>query len=653
MSVVNFIVVPTKNAINEAFKGREPWEIVGMTSTSVLAAVWLYNFVHDDDESIYERMRKMAMRLLRCCPKIRDKIDGELKKLNEEFERETINRTKGVPYVTSLPAQGIDREQIIKLVERSVYLGNYDWKNGRVSGCVYRNAESELKDLVKEVYSLASLTNPLHPDVFPGVCKMEAEVVRISCRLFGGDDNSCGTMTTGGTESILLACKAFRDYAREYKGIKKPEMVVPVTAHSAFDKAAQFLKIRMRLVPVNPDSLTVSIEGMKRAINRNTVLEDSLNPREDPKIRVEGDVRPDDAEATNEDTLTVRDTLRVSYVFRGTFSEVSALKISDAIIPYSGKFAKIFNIPNISRLKIQCTLFLQKLVCSAPNFPYGTMDNIERISRLGLEHDIPVHVDACLGGFLVCFMREAGYTLPDFDFRLSGVSSISADTHKYGYAPKGSSVILYRHKKYRHHQFTISTDWPGGIYGSPTVNGSRAGGIIAACWATMMYFGMEGYVKATKDIIDTTQYIERELRGMNNIYVFGTPMTSVIAVGSHDFGIYRLSQALNARGWNLNTLQFPSAIHICVTHVHTEPGVAQQFVDDVRFELEKIMQTPEEEAEGIYALYGSAQTIPDRSVVGEITKSFIDSMYYTPPYGTETLDVQLDARHQNSDSKAS
>ncbi|XP_032457072.1 sphingosine-1-phosphate lyase isoform X2 [Nasonia vitripennis] len=514
---------------------------------------------------IYERVRKMAMRLLRCCPKIRDKIDGELKKLNEEFERETINRTKGVPYVTSLPAQGIDREQIIKLVERSVYLGNYDWKNGRVSGCVYRNAESGLKDLVKEVYSLASLTNPLHPDVFPGVCKMEAEVVRIACRLFGGDDNSCGTMTTGGTESILLACKAFRDYAREYKGIKKPEMVVPVTAHSAFDKAAQFLKIRMRLVPVNPDSLTVSIEGMKRAINRNTVL----------------------------------------------------------------------------------------LVCSAPNFPYGTMDNIERISRLGLEHDIPVHVDACLGGFLVCFMRQAGYTLPDFDFRLSGVSSISADTHKYGYAPKGSSVILYRHKKYRHHQFTISTDWPGGIYGSPTVNGSRAGGIIAACWATMMYFGMEGYVKATKDIIDTTQYIERELRGMNNIYVFGTPMTSVIAVGSHDFEIYRLSQALNARGWNLNTLQFPSAIHICVTHVHTEPGVAQQFVDDVRFELEKIMQTPKEEAEGIYALYGSAQTIPDRSVVGDITKSFIDSMYYTPPYGTETLDVQLDARHQNSDSKAS
>lgn len=138
------------------------------------------------------------------------------------------------------------------------------------------------------------------------------------------------------------------------------------------------------------------------------------------------------------------------------------------------------------------------------------MDNVEAISALGIRYDIPVHVDACLGGFLICFMRQAGYQVPEFDFRLPGVSSISADTHKYGYAPKGSSVIMYRHKTYLHYQFTITTDWPGGIYGSPTINGSRAGGIIAACWATMMFFGENGYVEATRQIIETTKFIERE-----------------------------------------------------------------------------------------------------------------------------------------------
>lgn len=149
-------------------------------------------------------------------------------------------------------------------------------------------------------------------------------------------------------------------------------------------------------------------------------------------------------------------------------------------------------------------------MASTPNFPYGTMDDVEAISKLGQRYNVPVHVDACLGGFLICFMRKAGYHVPDFDFKLPGVTSISADTHKYGYAPKGSSIVMYRNKKLRHHQFVISTDWPGGIYGSPTVNGSRAGGNIATCWATMMCYGERGYIEATRKVIDTARFIEQE-----------------------------------------------------------------------------------------------------------------------------------------------
>ncbi|XP_051156641.1 sphingosine-1-phosphate lyase [Leptopilina boulardi] len=526
--------------INDVFKEKEPWQIVTITTTTLLTSIWLWDVIFQD-ESLVERAKKKGLKLARYIPSVREKIDRELNKVGTDFQKDAVDRVKDVPYIVNLPTKGLSSEDILKLVEQHIQLGDYDWERGKVSGTVYKS-DKNLTQLMGNIYRIASYTNPLHPDVFPGVCKMEAEVVRIACNLFNGDEASCGTMTTGGTESILLACKAYRDYAKEVKGIKKPEMVIPTTAHSAFDKAAQFLKIKVRLVPVNSKSFTCSIDAMQRAITKNTIM----------------------------------------------------------------------------------------LVGSAPNFPYGTMDNIESITNLGVRYNIPVHVDACLGGFLICFMEKVGYNLPLFDFRLPGVTSISADTHKYGYAPKGSSVILYRDKKYRNHQYTVSTDWPGGIYGSPTVNGSRAGGIIASCWASMMYFGNNGYLEATRKIIDTTKYIERELRKMEGICIFGTPATSVVAIGSKDFHIYRLGELLRAKGWNLNSLQFPSGIHLCVTHVHTEKGVADQFLDDVQSALDITMKNPKVPVRGQFALYGMSQEIADRSIVGDITRNYLDSLYYTP-----------------------
>ncbi|XP_018354616.1 PREDICTED: sphingosine-1-phosphate lyase isoform X1 [Trachymyrmex septentrionalis] len=533
------ILDATSRGINYIFKNKEPWQIAAMTSTATLATVWLLTFIYQD-ESLLERCKKHIFRLARYIPSIRNKIDKELAEVNEIFENDVLRRFKETSFIVHLPKNGLKNEKLLNLVNEYIYLGDYDWKSGRVSGTVYR-ANSELTELMGNVYAIASYTNPLHPEVFPGICKMEAEVVRIACNLFNGDKDSCGTMSSGGTESIFLACKAYRDYARDVKGIKKPEIVLPVTAHAAFDKAAQYLKIKLCYVPVHPHSFTVCIKTMKKSITKNTIM----------------------------------------------------------------------------------------LVGSAPNFPHGTMDNIEAISELGIKYGIPVHVDGCLGGFLACFMSDAGYPLPPFDFKLPGVTSISADTHKYGYAPKGSSVILYRNKTYRHYQYSITTDWPGGIYGSPTISGSRAGGIIATCWATLLYYGFDEYVESTKKIIETTRYIERKLREMDGIFIFGTPATSVIAIGSNDFHIYRLSETLNSKGWSLNPLQFPCGIHICVTHVHTEPGVADQFLEDVNSALEIIMQDRNVPVKGKLAMYGMSQNIPDRSVVSEITKSFLDSMYYT------------------------
>lgn len=260
----------------------------------------------------------------------------------------------------------------------------------------------------------------------------------------------------------------------------------------------------------------------------------------------------------------------------------------------------------------------------------GTIDDITEISNLGLKYNIPVHVDSCLGGLLTVFMDRAGYPPPVTDFRLKGVTSISADTHKYGFAPKGTSVIMYRDRKYRNHQYTVTTDWVGGVYGSPTVNGSRSGGNIATCWATLLYHGLDGYVQATKEIIYTARFIEKGLRRMKGIYIFGQPGTSVVAVGSHDFDIYRLSDALHNCGWHLNVLQYPPGLHICITLMHTKPGVAQKFLDDVKTSLTEILKDPSIPVEGKMALYGTAQKLPDRSIVEDITRCFLDSTYFIP-----------------------
>uniref|UniRef100_S4P774 sphinganine-1-phosphate aldolase n=2 Tax=Pararge aegeria TaxID=116150 RepID=S4P774_9NEOP len=270
------------------------------------------------------------------------------------------------------------------------------------------------------------------------------------------------------------------------------------------------------------------------------------------------------------------------------------------------------------------------IVGSAPNFPYGTMDDIEALSDIAVEYDVPLHVDACLGGFIAAFMTAAGHDMPLFDFRLPGVSSISADTHKYGYAPKGTSVIVYRKHQYRHHQYTVSTEWPGGVYGSPTVNGSRAGGLIAACWATMMFVGRARYVQMTDEIITTARYIEAEVRKIEGLFIFGKPATTVVAFGSQRFDIFKLADELHKKGWSLNTLQFPSGIHIAVTHAHTQSGVADRFIADLQSAAKICLKEGSEPVQGKMAIYGVAQSIPDRSLVSDITKHFIDSMYYLP-----------------------
>lgn len=294
-------------------------------------------------------------------------------------------------------------------------------------------------------------------------------------------------------------------------------------------------------------------------------------------------------------------------------------------IPVDAKTMKV----NIRSMKSYISSRTILLVGSSPNFPNGVIDDIEAISNLGLRYEIPVHVDACLGGFLVPFMGESGNPIPVTDFRLKGVSAISADTHKYAFAPKGSSVIMYSDVKYRHHQFSIQTDWPGGVYASPTISGSRAGGVIATCWAAMLYHGREGYVDATSRIMKVTRYLKEEISKIDSVFIFGDPLMSVIAIGSHEFNILEMSEQMTKRGWNLNTLQFPAGFHVCVTLMHTIDGVAERMIEDMKDIASILKKSPKTKLTGQAAVYGMAAALPDRSLISDIALHYMDSYYST------------------------
>ncbi|XP_011483083.1 sphingosine-1-phosphate lyase 1 isoform X3 [Oryzias latipes] len=527
-----------RRQVNSHCAPLEPWQIIGASVAATLGAVWIKSVLFQR-ESLVSRVKRQCFRLIRKIPFVGVSIQRQLNKALDDMSHSLCTLKEGMTYTTKLPPKGLSQGQVMDKIKEYQTLNDVQWEKGRVSGAVYWGDETLTKLLVK-VYGDFAWSNPLHPDIFPGVRKMEAEVVRMSCSLFNGGPDSCGTVTSGGTESILMACKAYRDMAYE-RGVKHPEILAPVSVHAAFDKAANYFGMKLVHIPLDKSSMKVDVKAMKSAISRNTAM----------------------------------------------------------------------------------------LVCSAPQFPHGVIDPVEEVAKLAVRYNLPLHVDACLGGFLIVFMAKAGYPIAPFDFKVKGVTSISADTHKYGYAPKGSSVVLYSEKKYRQYQYFVAPDWQGGIYASPSIAGSRPGGIIAACWATMMHMGENGYVDATRKIISTARRIRTGIRKIKGVFVFGDPEVSVVAIGSDHFDIFRLSNALTAKGWNLNTLQFPSSIHICCTLLHTQPGVAERFVQDVRDQVAVIMKNPKEKTTGMGAIYGMAQSIPDRSMVTEISRGFLDCLYST------------------------
>jgi sphinganine-1-phosphate aldolase len=219
------------------------------------------------------------------------------------------------------------------------------------------------------------------------------------------------------------------------------------------------------------------------------------------------------------------------------------------------------------------------LAASAPCFPYGVVDPVKELGKIALRHKLLLHVDACMGGFMLPFLEDLGYQVPGFDFRVAGVTSISLDAHKYGYAPKGTSIILYKSRKLRKKQFFIHTEWRGGIFASTTFMGTKSGGPVAGCWAIMKHLGKEGYREIAQEVMNTTLRIRSGIEDFPSLEIIGNPQMSVLAFTSKSGNIFNIGDALHRKGWDLDRLQFPDALHLTVTRLNV--GMEEEFLKDL------------------------------------------------------------------------
>ena len=258
------------------------------------------------------------------------------------------------------------------------------------------------------------------------------------------------------------------------------------------------------------------------------------------------------------------------------------LNVKPVVIPTKKDFS--FDLESFEKAINANTILL---IGSAPNYPTGMMDPIESLSKLAVDNELLLHVDACIGGFLLAYLKKIGKDIPLFDFKLSGVTSLSVDLHKYAYAPKGSSVLLYRKEELRKEQFSVYPNWEGGIYGSTTFLGTKPGGIVASTWMALNHIGQDGYVKLTHKTMDATKVISDYIQNSKDLSLIGTPIMSLLAFNSEKHDIYHIADLLSEKGWYIGRLQNPPGIHLVVSQIHAD-GAAKELVEDMEEIIEKL-----------------------------------------------------------------
>jgi glutamate/tyrosine decarboxylase-like PLP-dependent enzyme len=372
---------------------------------------------------------------------------------------------------------------------------------------------------------------------FGSLKQMEREIIEMAAGLFHGPSTTVGTVTSGGTESILCAVAAYRDRARRKKPwIVFPELVVPTTIHPAFDKAAHYFGVKLIKVPVGPD-FRADVRAMAKAISWKTI----------------------------------------------------------------------------------------GICASAPQYAHGVVDPIAELGALAQKKGLPLHVDACVGGFILPWLEQLGRPVPRWDFRVAGVTSISADLHKFAYAGKGASVLAWRTIEDMRHQIFVATDFPGGIYASPTMIGTRPGGPIAAAWATLQSFGADGYLALASQAADAADRFRAGIRAIPGLTLLGNSDSTIVSYAAVRADVYAIADRMEARGWTVDRQHRPASIHLTVTANHA--AIVDDYVKDLRDALADVKANPSLAKSGTAPMYGMAAKMPIRRLVAANVRKVIADLY--------------------------
>jgi len=388
-----------------------------------------------------------------------------------------------------LPKQGIPRDELLaEMRERKQQ--DADWHGGRTFSLVYP-ANDEVDALLSDANNLYLYENALNPFRFPSLRQMEIDVVSMTRGLLHAPAESDGCMTSGGTESIIMATKTARDRARAERGVTRPELLAPHSAHPAFAKAARYLGLELVQIPLDGD-FRADVDAARSLVNDQTAM----------------------------------------------------------------------------------------VVGSAPNYPFGTVDPIPELSALAAEQGISFHTDSCLGSFLLPFYERIGEPVPPFDFRVPGVTTMSADVHKYGYTTKGASVVVHRDGAHlKQYQLFFYDQWPGGLYASFAMAGARPAAPIAAAWAILRHLGEDGYAALARQIRDTVKKFQAGIAAIPGMRVIGEPVMSVFSFTSDEVDIFAVGDAMDDKGWCLDRQKNPDALHVMLSPKHAT--VADAFLEDL------------------------------------------------------------------------
>lgn len=410
----------------------------------------------------------------------------------------------------ALPAHGISRDDVLAQLD-DFKVDDVKWRDGHAFTLAY-SAGDDVLAVAEAAYAKYSSENALNTDAFPSLRRIQSEVVDIVATWLEAGPEGAGFMTSGGTESLLMAVKAARERGRKEKGIALPNVVLPTSAHAAFEKGCYYFGLESRRIAVGAD-WKADVAAMEAAIDDNTVL----------------------------------------------------------------------------------------VVGSAPQYPQGVIDPIPEIAAIAAARDINCHVDGCMGGVTLTYLRRLGHPIPPWNFSVPGVTSISVDLHKYGYTAKGASVIVHRNKRLRGYQTYVTDNWLGGVYGSSGVLGTKGGGAMAAAWAVLNHLGDDGYLRLTAAARQACDELTEAVRGMPELAIRAEPEATLLAIGAADpeqFDVFALADALWRRGWYVDRQGPPASLHCTVNAVHA--GRIPAFVGDLRAAIDEVVANSAAGAQGAY-----------------------------------------------------